>query len=398
MLHNTRPGHDRHRAGVDRALPLLCFEPVRSLVMPPLTFRRLIAAVFVLSLSTVLSGCSLSGGPREAAAEATPAPRQVDIFFATDRAPDTEDPDAFSSERGDMSYGITHVAIPPGHLMGRKEEPSLLKFQWSPDEHKHIKVRGVSHLDRDAFLQRLMHAVAGSSGSRIMIFVHGYNMEFAQASRDVAQFANDLKFGGPVLLFSWPSQGGFTGYTVDETNAEWAQADFVRLLNELLENVAAQNVYLVAHSMGNRILGRGMTTLAGDRLPGDLIVFREIVMIAPDIDADVFSLDIAPRLARTGIHVTVYASSNDRALMASKAFHGYARAGDAGERLLVLEGVETIDASDVSAGLLGHSYFAEDRRVMEDIFSLLQTGQRADNRFGLEAVDAPAGRYWTFRK
>jgi esterase/lipase superfamily enzyme len=96
--------------------------------------------------------------------------------------------------------------------------------------------------------------------------------------------------------------------------------------------------------------------------------------------------------------VTLYASSNDRALMASKAFHGYPRAGDAGEGLLVVDGVETVDASDVSAGLLGHSYFAEDRRIMEDIFSLLQTGQRAENRFGLEAVDTEDGRYWTFRK
>jgi esterase/lipase superfamily enzyme len=40
-------------------------------------------------------------------------------------------------------------------------------------------------------------------------------------------------------------------------------------------------------------------------------VFREIVMIAPDIDADVFRLDMAPWLARTGIYVTLYASSND---------------------------------------------------------------------------------------
>jgi len=141
-----------------------------------------------------------------------------------------------------------------------------------------------------------------------------------------------------------------------------------------------------------------MTTLASDCLAGDLIVFREIVMITPDIDADVFRMDIAPRLTRTVIHTTVYASSNDRALMASKAFHGYARAGEAGQGLLVADGVETVDASDVSASLLGHSYFAEDRRIMEDIFALLQTGQRAENRFGLEAVDTGAGRYWTFRK
>jgi esterase/lipase superfamily enzyme len=169
-------------------------------------------------------------------------------------------------------------------------------------------------------------------------------------------------------------------------------------MGELLDYIPVRNIYLVGHSMGNRIIGRAMTELAGDRLESDMLLFREIIMIAPDIDAGVFRNDIAPRLARTGIHVTLYASSNDRALLASKAFHGYPRAGESGEGLVVSDGVETIDASDVSGGLLGHSYFAEDRRMMEDIYALLQTGQRAGARFGLEEVDTRAGRHWTFRK
>jgi len=96
--------------------------------------------------------------------------------------------------------------------------------------------------------------------------------------------------------------------------------------------------------------------------------------------------------------VTLYASSGDRALLASKAFHGYPRAGDSGEDLVIVPGVETVDASGTEGGVLGHSYFAEDRRIMEDIFGIVQTGQRADNRFGLQSVDTPKGRYWTFRK
>jgi esterase/lipase superfamily enzyme len=259
-------------------------------------------------------------------------------------------------------------------------------------------VLDVITLTQDDFLQRLTEAVAESPDGKIMIFIHGYNIEFAEASRVVAQFAHDLKFAGPVVLFSWPSQGSLTGYTIDETNAEWAEADFVQLLTTLLENIQAQNIYLVGHSMGNRIIGRAIPALASDRQDGDLRVFKEIVMIAPDIDADVFRFDMAPRLERTGIHVTVYASSNDRALMASKAFHGYSRAGETGEGLVVVNGVETVDASDVSGGFLGHSYFAEDRRIMEDIFALLQTGQRADDRFGLQALEFNGGRYWTFRK
>ena len=93
----------------------------------------------------------------------------------------------------------------------------------------------------------------------------------------------------------------------------------------LVKTVMAMNwlskTVLVGHSMGNRIIGRAMMSLANERIESDMLRFREIIMIAPDIDAEVFRMDMAPRLARTGIHMTLYASSSDRALLASKAFH-----------------------------------------------------------------------------
>jgi esterase/lipase superfamily enzyme len=360
--------------------------------------RISLCLIFSLVLLPALSGCAMPGTSRSQTTSTEPAQRQVELFYVTNRAPSLDDDVYFGNARSNLSYGISNIGIPPGHLMGRHEEPSLLKFEWTPDEHKHIKLLDVLTLSQDNFSQLLGQAVKASPGGKLMVFVHGYNEEFPDTSRTVAQFAHDLKFDGPVVLFSWPSQGSLTGYTVDETNAEWAQADFVAFMAQLLEQYPVQSIYLVGHSMGNRIISRAMATLAGDRLESDMFRFREIIMIAPDIDAGVFRKDIAPRLSRTGINVTLYASSNDRALLASKAFHGYPRAGESGAGLVVVDGVETIDASDISGGLLGHSYFAEDRRIMEDIFSLLQAGQRADQRFGLEGLDTDQGRYWTFRK
>ena len=359
---------------------------------------RTIAFCVICILLVTTAACSIPGNLRSSTADDGASPQQVDVFFATNRTPAADSRVFFGPERGAMSYGITRVGIPPGHQLGRQEGPSVFKFEWSPDDHKHINVREVITLTPKNYYERLGRAVEDSPDGKLMVFVHGYNVDFPDASRLVAQFANDLKFSGPVVLFSWPSQGSLTGYTIDETNAEWSQAHLNELLASLIENVPARNIYLVGHSMGNRILGEAMTTLATDRLDGDLIVFREIVMIAPDIDTDVFRLDMAPRLSNTGINVTLYASSNDRALMASKAFHGYPRAGESGDGLVVIDGVETIDASDVSGTILGHSYFSEDRRIMEDIFSLLQSGQRADNRFGLAMVETDSGRYWTLRK
>lgn len=359
--------------------------------------HRVFALVSILVTLAVTGGCGSSGGSRPQAAKPEPVPRQVDVFYVTNRAAEDRGSRHFGAERGALSYGIAAVSIPPGHLMGRHEEPSLLKFEWSPSEHKHIKVREVAALPQEDFAARLSMAVESSRGSKLMIFVHGYNETFAGAAKLVGQFAYDLKFSGPVVLFSWPSQGSLTGYPADATNAEWAQAHFSELMAALLEHVAVESIYLVGHSMGNRIIGRGIARLAAER-PNDLHRFREIVMIAPDIDAEVFRMDLAPRLSRAGMHTTLYASSNDRAMRASKMFNGYSRTGESGEALVVVDGVETIDASEVTGGFIGHSYFAEDRRIMEDIFGMLQTGQRADHRFNLEPVDTPQGRYWKLRK
>lgn len=386
------------------ALPCTTSVPNKTLLMlavkttMTIHIQRTFAIILTTLLVATLSGCSLPGIYEPEEASAAPEPRQVDIFYVTNRAPDSDDERYFSSARGDLNFGTTHVSLPPGHVMGRHEEPSLLKFETGHDPNKHIKLLDVMSMNRDDFAKHLGDAVAASPGHKLMIFVHGYNSQFTQAARTVAQFAADLKFNGPVVLFSWPSQGSLTGYTVDETNAEWAQSHFLELMTALLERIPVQHIYLVGHSMGNRIIGRAMATLANERLESDMLRFREIIMIAPDIDAEVFRMDMAPRLARTGIHMTLYASSSDRALLASKAFHGYPRAGESGEGLVVIEGLETIDASDASGGMLGHSYFAEDRRMMEDIYALLQTGQRADERFGLEAVDTSEGRHWKFRK
>ena len=120
--------------------------------------------------------------------------------------------------------------------------------------------------------------------------------------------------------------------------------------------------------MGNRALTRAL----GSLLAEDLSVrprLKEVILTAPDIDADVFRRDIAPALVASGRPITLYASSKDLALVASKKVHGYARAGDAGPGLVVLPGIETIDASTVDTSLLAHSYFAETRRCSGPLLS-----------------------------
>jgi esterase/lipase superfamily enzyme len=101
---------------------------------------------------------------------------------------------------------------------------------------------------------------------------------------------------------------------------------------------------------------------------------------------------------RTADRVTLYASSNDEALVLSKKVHGYPRAGDSGAELIVLPGMDTIDVSTVDTSLLGHSYYGNNLTVLADLFDVLHESKPAESRPWLSPVQAGPLRYWIFKR
>jgi len=87
-------------------------------------------------------------------------------------------------------------------------------------------------------------------------------------------------------------------------------------------------------------------------------------------------------------------SSDDLALKASKTLHGNPRAGDSTDGLVLVKGIETIDASGVDTSFLSHSYFADTNSIISDIFDLIQSGKRALNRERLLLVNLLDQTYW----
>jgi esterase/lipase superfamily enzyme len=129
----------------------------------------------------------------------------------------------------------------------------------------------------------------------------------------------------------------------------------------------------------------------------DLPLFREVILTAPDIDAEIFKRDIAPAIVKTADRVTLYASSNDEALAVSKTVNGGPRAGDSGSGIVVVPGLETIDVSAVDTSLLGHSYYGENGTVLSDIFFLLRRGLPASRRPNLVQEMHLGLPYWVMR-
>jgi esterase/lipase superfamily enzyme len=145
--------------------------------------------------------------------------------------------------------------------------------------------------------------------------------------------------------------------------------------------------------MGSRGLTRALASLMLER-PDLRQRFREIILAAPDIDADVFRDQLAPALAQAGERVTLYASSKDLALRASKEVHGYARAGDSGDGIVVIEGIDTIDASNVDDSILAHSFFVVSLPVIRDIAELVRKQLPPKSRETLRPVRTGGGLHW----
>jgi esterase/lipase superfamily enzyme len=322
----------------------------------------------------------------------------IPIFYATDRAP-AAPADAepyFTGDRGHLSYGVAHVSVPDDHQLGAIEQPKWWKLQFRNTPEEFVLVLGVEHEDRTTFVGRARACLAKAGLPEVLIFVHGYNVSFASSLRRAAQIAYDLQFGGLMMLYSWPSEGATLRYPVDKANAIWSLPRFREFLSLVLSQLGAQRVNAVAHSMGNEVLLNGVAGFDVSALPCDSASLHEIVLAAPDVDAGQFR-DLAREFRSRARRYTLYASSNDKALLISQGVQKYPRAGQSGDGLILVDGVETIDATELDTGLIGHSYIGDHTSILSDVYNLLR-GVSPDARFGLDRLERGDHPYWTFRK
>ncbi len=317
----------------------------------------------------------------------------VRVFFATDRKAAGDG--VYGGDRAaGLSYGSLYVSIPKGHEVGAIERPSIWRLEFHEDPRRHMVIVHRAVTDPDLFFSDIRATVARGGADASFLFVHGYNVSFDDAARRTAQIAFDLRFPGAPVFYSWPSQAALHGYTIDENNVEWSQSNLKAFLVDYAARSGAREITLIAHSMGNRALLRAVTGVFTEH-PELRGRFREIILTAPDVDADVFKRDIAPKLISGCEKVTLYVSAHDKALLASRKVHGYPRLGDSESGITVLPGIETVDASGLDTSFLEHSYFAESHSVLGDIRRLVREGLRAAQR-GLVPVpvgDSAQG-YW----
>jgi esterase/lipase superfamily enzyme len=365
---------------------------VRAFEENPAAYRRLTDA-----LPASARDAGATGTPRQAPLERF---LRVPVFYATDRE-STNNLTAenwFDGRRGrSVCYGVAEVSIPDDHRMGRIEKPRWWRLEFRPDPSRDVTILGIRPLERHEFIDRVFSAVDRARFPAATIFVHGYNVTFADAVRRTAQIAYDLGFRGVPLLYSWPSEGRLSRYLTDGENAAWSAPRFTEFLKFSLAGLGVSQFHVIAHSMGNRVVANALYRL--ELSPTDFPGARlgQLVLAAPDLDSAVFR-ELASNLSRHFQRCTLYASSHDVALRASSRFAGYPRAGQSGEGLVLVDGIDTVDASLLDTGMMSHSYIGDNDSILSDVHDLILNGTPPDGRFRLERKTRDSRTYWFFRR
>ncbi len=297
-----------------------------------------------------------------------------------------------------LELGVAEVSIPPDHRVGKLESPSILRLEFRETEKKHVVLQRVMLRSDEDFYEQLGTRIQQSDGMQAFVFVHGYNVMFDDAVKRTAQIAHDLRFAGAPICYSWPSKGGLAEYTRDESNVTWTVVHLEKFLTDVVHRTGARTVHLVAHSMGNRAMLQALERIALQQTFAEP-VFGQVVLAAPDVDAAEFRDRYAPAVTRIARQVTLYASSNDQALLASTKVHGHTRAGLSTGLMTVVPGVDTVDVSPIDTSLIGHSYYGDNPLMIRDMRALVELSEPAARRPWLEQIaDSPELVYWVFRQ
>ncbi len=299
------------------------------------------------------------------------------VYFGTDRAPTGDTTAAwnrFGTGQGELTLGLARVSLPTDRTQRPTGDlpaiPMLGRFRRAPNPARDIFIERTIPLAAPLWTEQLRRQVALDSLKSVLIYVHGFANTFEDAVRRGAQLAYDLPFDGAMLVYSWPSRGDANpvAYFRDDKTINGSQAPLKAFLEKVIAESGAERIHLLAHSMGTLLTSRTLKEMA-DQYPG--VRFDQVVLAAPDIDTTAFRRTFAPALTQIAQRVTVYASRFDKALDLAQTASSYPRVGQAGASLLVLPGLDMIDASSAGPAEFGHGYFSGSNAVLSDLRDLL---------------------------
>ncbi len=268
-------------------------------------------------------------------------------------------------------FGVCKISVPKNHAVG---EIPLAKDsrQSSKDYFKTLESSSLEFKDLTTKIKL--------SKRMPLVFVHGFNVRFEEAVLRAAQIAYDLKYQGPIILFTWPAGAGdgfleqsFLNKTY-ENNLLMAKVS-VSIFKKFLSDLSAQDikVNLMVHSMGHQVVLPALKEISEGEVKKTAI--NQLILNAPDFAITDFK-KMVKNIKKVSDKTTLYCSYNDKAMLASKTFNSNERLG----ACALFDDIDVINVSaiDDPALGLGHGYYSS-RAILGDIKQAM-LGIEASNR------------------
>lgn len=350
-------------------------EPGRHLVLATCSDRA-------GSATTVAASSRFEVVDRWSAADSVPV--IVRLPFATNRggriSPRAPGASFDRTARDSLARGILTVNVPSiefraGGTAVRTPYMRSVRGNIARNDALRLSLRAIDAVDSGAFALRLAEGLAADAREDRLVFVHGYRTSFEQAAVRAARLAGEVQFPGATILFAWPSDAQLASYRADQRAARDAGRRLAAFLRELRDDRGTRDLSVVAHSMGAEVLAAAVRALheadaaaPGVRVPP--VLFREVVLVAPDLAAGEFLEQVLPALQARAERVTIYASAADLALWSSWGSNGERRLGLGGRFATLARGVETIEVPYSATDALGHNPFTA-APFRDDLHALL---------------------------
>ena len=336
--------------------------------------------------------------------------------YITNRKPGTNDVDLeerFGPEREpELKFGTFDTSIVPTLGLNMIIDPS----SWFLNEE--IQLQNVSALEQREFLDQLHQQVQASPRKSLLVVVHGFRERFPSALRKTAFLAHVLDINTPVLVFDWPGNQGSSlrGYRSARRVAEASGQDLAATLKLITDELRPDRLWLMANSMGGQVVVDAFSILFQDPDFSDATTeIENVVLTAPDVDHDKFKLQFKHEIKALSRNVTVYVSSNDRALLVSRILNRNLRLGEStldpdnpgqvDQTIRISELLEPdndqlalVDVTPVNRTRNFHNFSLETPEFFDDLF-LRFTGSDLPQSRELYSLQTPQGaRYYVLTR
>ena len=338
------------------------------------------------------------------------------FFYVTNRRPEPGDgslESRFGGEREQtLKFGSFDTAIESTLGVGMIINPT----EWF--QHEEIKIHNVQALEQAEFVGQVQQLVGDSPRRSLLVIVHGYREAFPSALRKTAFVAHVLDIDTPVLLFDWPgNQGsGLTGYRRASAVASASGAELAQTLELIIREIKPERLWVVANSMGGQVVADAFSLLYREADLADVETeIEDVVLTAPDVDHKEFDKQFKREIAALTRNLTVYVSSNDRALLMSRVVNRGRRLGQGTLNTLSPEQLQVaielsklvdpdsdlvtlVDVTPINRTRNFHNYSLETPEFFDDLYLRLTNVSTPQSRLRYR-IQAPDGTvYWVLTR